>query len=459
MDEHGDRIHIYPRQLFGRWLKRRTVVNLVLMAVYFGLPWLTVGGNQAVLFDIPRRKMALFGLVLWPQDTVLLWLFLFTALVGIFFFTALFGRVWCGWACPQTVFMEGVFRHIERWIEGRPAARRKRDAGPWTLDKAWRKGLKHAVFLLIAAHVANTFLCYFAGTDRVLDMTTSSPSQAPAWFGFMAGITAVFYFDFAWFREQLCTMACPYGRWQSVLIDRHSLLVGYDEKRGEGRARMGVRRAAAKAEEATGASGQTFGDCVDCSLCVQVCPTGIDIRDGLQLECVGCTACIDACDAVMTKVGKPEGLIRYASLAALDGERRRLVRPRSIIYGVVMVLAAGLFVAKLATRADIEVQVVRAQRNAVQMVGDEVLNHFRAKLVNKSDEPIKVKVDVPGERVAVPLNPWPVPAASAVTMEIFVKRPKSAFGADVERVKMLFSVDAKPVHDAEVPLLGPGMRH
>lgn len=458
LDARGDRLHVYPAAFAGLWLRRRTIANIALMVVFFGLPWLTVGGHQAVLLDLPHRKLALFGLVLWPQDTMLLWLLLFCTLIGVFFVTALFGRVWCGWACPQTVFLEGVFRHIERWIEGSPQRRRKLDAAPWTWDKVWRKGLKHLVFVVIASHVANTCLCYFAGTDRVLEMTLRSPADNPGWFAFMGGVSFVFYANFAWFREQLCTMACPYGRWQSVLLDRHSVIVGYDPGRGETRATKGTRRRAAADSAKTPEDQTSFGDCVDCSRCVQVCPTGIDIREGLQMECVGCTACIDACDEVMDRIAKPRGLIRYTSLAALEGEQVRPARPRTMLYGGVWAISLVVFAIVASQRAGVEVQVVRAQKDAVRLDGDTVLNHFRAKLVNKTDAPIKVAIDVPGEDITVPLNPWPVDASAVTTMEIFVRRSRASFGGQVQQAQMVFAVAGTEVHRQSVPLLGPGMR-
>jgi len=308
--DKGARRWVYAAPFDGRWWSRRRVVNAFLIALFFVLPWLQVAGHQAVLLDLPRRKFAFFGLVFWPQDTHLLWLLLFCTIIVIFLTTALWGRLWCGWACPQTVFLEGVFRRIEFWLEGSASARRKRDAGPWTADKIRRKIAKHGLFILVSSHVANTTLCYFASTEHVVEMTLTPPADNPAWFAFMLGLNVLFYLNFARFREQLCTIACPYGRWQSVLIDRQSTIVAYDPGRGEKRGLGAARR---KEPDAG------WGDCVDCGRCVHVCPTGIDIRDGLQMECVSCTACIDACDAVMHKTGREKGLVRYSSLADLGG--------------------------------------------------------------------------------------------------------------------------------------------
>ncbi|MCO4763822.1 MAG: cytochrome c oxidase accessory protein CcoG [Myxococcales bacterium] len=450
ISEGGARQWLYPASFKGKWLNRRTVVNVIFLILFFGLPWLEVGDHQAVLLDLPKRKLAFFGLVLWPQDSYLLWLLLFTGLLGIFIITAQWGRLWCGWACPQTVFMEGVFRHIENKIEGKPAKRLKRDQGPLTWDKIWRKTLKHSVFFFISAHVANTALCYLASSERVMDMTLTNPSVNSGWFGLMFGVTMIFYLDFAWFREQLCTIACPYGRWQSVLLDDHSLIVGYDHRRGESRGGKGKRR---KAPE------KDWGDCVDCGLCVQVCPTGIDIRNGLQMECINCTACMDACDPVMEKIGKPTGLIRYTSLQELAGGERKAVRPRIIIYAIFLVVALSVFAYAGTHRKITEVTVVRAQGQAVMQIdGDHLVNHFRAKLLNKSEKPVKIKLEsTKGYQFVVPMNPWPVAAGQTATMEIFIRRKLSDFkpGGD-DRPLLVFTHDGDEVGRAHVPLLGPG---
>ncbi len=460
ISESGRRQWLYPASFKGRWLNRRTLVNALLMLLFFGLPWLEVGGHQALLLDLPHRKLAFFGLVLWPQDSYLLWLLLFSALIGIFMITAQWGRLWCGWACPQTVFMEGVFRRIENAIEGSPNKRMRRDQGPLTWDKLWRKAVKHVVFFVIAAHVANTVLCYVASSERVLEMTLQWPGDNPSWFGFMFGVQMLVYLDFAWFREQLCTIACPYGRWQSVMLDDHSLIVGYDTGRGESRGGKKQRRKA---------PDQAFGDCIDCGLCVQVCPTGIDIRNGLQMECINCTACMDACDGVMRKIDKPEGLIRYTSLQELGGGERKLVRLRTVGYALVLTASLSAFAYAANNRKITEVTVVRAQgQGVVQVQGDAVVNHFRAKLVNKSDKAVKIRL-LPREGYVfvVPLNPWPVPAGKTATMEIFIRRKLSDFkaGGDDRPLLVFHQVTGEAGQDADgvevgrarVPLLGPGM--
>lgn len=462
--ESGERQWLYPASFHGLWLNRRNWVSGLLIVLFFGLPWLEIGGHQAVLLDLPRRKLALFGLVLWPQDSYLLWLLLFTGLIAMFMVTSQWGRLWCGWACPQTVFLEGVFRRIEVAIEGDALRRKRLDDGPWTANRFAKKLLKHMVFFVISAHVANTFLCYFASTERVLAMTLQPPAQNPSWFMFMAAVQFVFYADFAWFREQLCTIACPYGRWQSVLLDEHSLIVGYDHGRGETRGGKGARRVAAAAaaaavDDSNAAGG--FGDCIDCGRCVAVCPTGIDIRNGLQMECINCTACIDACDDVMAKIQLPKGLIRYTSLQELDGHPRKPVRPRTIAYGVVLLVALTVFAAAASQRKMVGTQVVRASGASTYTVYDGfIVNHFRAKLVNKRDVDVALRLrDQPGFEFVVPLNPWPVAAGKTATMEIFVRRRAAEFrpgGRD--QVLFVFEDGDDEVGRSRAPLLGPGTR-
>ncbi len=444
--DKGARRWVYAAPFDGRWWSRRRVVNAFLIALFFVLPWLQVAGHQAVLLDLPRRKFAFFGLVFWPQDTHLLWLLLFCTIIVIFLTTALWGRLWCGWACPQTVFLEGVFRRIEFWLEGSASARRKRDAGPWTADKIRRKIAKHGLFILVSSHVANTTLCYFASTEHVVEMTLTPPADNPAWFAFMLGLNVLFYLNFARFREQLCTIACPYGRWQSVLIDRQSTIVAYDPGRGEKRGLGAARR---KEPDAG------WGDCVDCGRCVHVCPTGIDIRDGLQMECVSCTACIDACDAVMHKTGREKGLVRYSSLADLGGEKRRWLRFRTLAYGAILLVAGSAFLLALAGRKTVEVQVLRAQGQSISVADGWLSNHFRARLINKSDQPVAISVRTEGDHdLLVPLNPWPVPAGSSATMEIFIRRPLTEFDG-TEQLMLILEMNGDELHRARITLIGP----
>jgi len=327
INEDGSRYFLHPADVRGRWALFRKVFMLVLIAVYVLLPWIPVNGHPAVFFDIEKRLFHVFGLTLVPQD---LWV-LFFGITGLgfalFFVTALLGRLWCGWACPYTVFLDFIYRRIERWIDGDAPARRKLDAAPWGADKIIRRIIKHGLYLLVSALIAHVFLSYFVSLPRLYSFMMEGPLQHSLAFGTMAVLTLLLWFCFAWFREQFCVIMCPYGRIQSVLTDDDTVVIGYDEKRGEPRGHV-------KDPEA--------GHCIDCRRCVQVCPTGIDIRNGLQLECIGCTACIDACDEIMDKVGRPRGLVRYDSMNALAGMPRRFLRPRILAYGVLGLIGLGV---------------------------------------------------------------------------------------------------------------------
>lgn len=446
LNEDGSRRWLRPKPSPGGFWRARRVVAYGLMVVFFGLPYLSAGGRPLVLLDIPRREFTLFGTTFLPTDTMLLMLLMVTIALGIFLLTALFGRVWCGWACPQTVYMEFLFRPIERWLEGGRS-------GSLVLDKERRhfhprRLLKHAIYFLLALFLAHTFLAYFVGIERLAQWVRLSPAEHPTAFLVMAGTTLAIFADFAWFREQTCIVACPYGRLQSVLLDRQSLIVGYDPNRGEPRAR-GTRARAA-----------TAGDCVDCSACVLTCPTGIDIRDGLQMECIHCTQCADACDAIMDQVGKPRGLIRYTSQAALAGAPPRLLRPRVVLYPAVMALAFGLLVYNLGTRSDTDVTILRGVGAPFARDPDgAVVNQVRLKVTNRARTPRAYRVAVEGAaeaRVVVPVNPIPIQAGATVETSIFVTLPVDAFTSGAREITLRLSDGTG--YEATFPhrLLGPG---
>jgi cytochrome c oxidase accessory protein FixG len=322
INDDGSRYFLHPADVTGFWTRIRRLFGLCLILVYVALPWIPINGHPAVFLDVEKRLFHLFGLTLAPQN---MWV-MFFAVTGmgfaLFFITSLLGRVWCGWACPYTVFLDHVYRRIERWLEGDAMARRKLDAAPWTPGKILRRGVKHLLFAGVAALIAHVFLSYFVSMARLYSFMQEGPLQHVTAFGIIVFLTLVLWFCFGYFREQFCIIMCPYGRLQSALTDDDTVTIGYDAKRGEPR----------------GAVGKTTGDCVDCHRCIQVCPTGIDIRNGLQLECIGCTACIDACDDIMTKVGRPKGLVRYDSPNGFDGLPKRILRPRIYAYTVLAVL-------------------------------------------------------------------------------------------------------------------------
>lgn len=370
----GSRPFLFPADTRGRFTLARRVVAYALIAFYLSLPWIKINGHPAVFLDLAERRFHLFGITLAAQD---MWL-LFFVITGIgfslFFVTALFGRVWCGWACPQTVYLEHVFRRIEVWIEGDAVARRALDAAPWTAEKIRKRLLKHAVYLVVATVLTHGFLAYFVSVPEVWSMVRSAPSEHWSTFLFMMAYTGLTYFIFCWFREQVCIVICPYGRIQSALTDDNTVTVGYDTRRGEPRGRAGTAGA---------------GDCVDCARCVQVCPTGIDIRQGLQMECVGCTACIDACDDVMTRLNRPRGLIRYDSQVNFTGGRTRWLRSRTVLYGVLLLVGAGVAAWALSTVKPANFGVTR-MTGAPYIVDDTtVRNQFLVRIVNKRSEPAR----------------------------------------------------------------------
>lgn len=376
LEDDGRRRWLRPKPSPGAWWRRRVAVAWALIALYTVVPWIKVAGMPMVLLDVVDRKFVFFGSVFRPTETLLFGVLFLSVFTGFFLLTALFGRVWCGWACPQTVYMEFVYRPIERAFLGRGYTSTKHAVS------AWRHVAMYAAFLVVSAHLANTLLAWFVGADRLTDwIFASSPAKHPAAFAVFAGVTLLMMFDFAFFREQLCSLVCPYGRFQSALLDRDSLVVGYDRKRGEPRGRKDRHVHADGACEGKcgcdgrggcgsgggcdGAHEQKRGDCVDCKMCVQTCPAGIDIRDGMQLECIACTQCIDACDSVMTKLGRPTGLVRYTSQASLEdapvrGPRKR-VRARLVVYPAMLAVLLGVATFLLATRESAAVSVLRTQ--------------------------------------------------------------------------------------------------
>ena len=366
----GSRRFLHPADTRGRWTFGRRVAAWGLIAVYILLPWIPVDGYPAVFLDIGERRFHFFGWTLPTQEAWLLFFLISGVGFALFFLTALLGRVWCGWACPQTVFLEHVFRRVERWIDGDAVARRQLDAAPWNTPKVLRRLLKHTVFAGLSAAIAHVFLAYFVSLPRLYGMMTAAPTEHWGLFVFMFVATGILYFDFAWFREQLCIVLCPYGRLQSALIDDHSLVIGYDVKRGEPRKNHGMP--------------QFLGDCIDCARCVQVCPTGIDIRQGLQLECIGCTACIDACDAVMERVQKPRGLIRYDSLAGFGGGKTRWLRPRTLLYGALLLVGALVALTVFSRLKPSSFVPLRMPGGAYFLDAEAVRNQFLVRLTNKT---------------------------------------------------------------------------
>ena len=380
----GSRPYLYPADVRGRFATARQWFAFALIAFYLALPWIPVNGYPAVFLDVAERHFHLFGITLAAQDMWLLF-FVITGLgFSLFFVTALLGRVWCGWYCPHTVFLDHVYRRIERWIEGDAIARRRLAAAPLSAGKLARRVVKHTAYLVVSALIMHLFLSYFVSLPAVWSMMRHDPAEHWSAFAFMGVSTGILYFNFAWFREQLCIVICPYGRIQSALVDDNSLVVGYDATRGEPR-RGSLPRT--DDEGRTAATASPTGDCVDCSRCVHVCPTGIDIRQGLQMECVGCTACIDACDDVMTRLHRPRGLIRYDSQTAFAGKSTLWFRPRTLLYGVLLLIGASVAGWALSTIHPANLGVTRIVGAPYIISADFVRNQFLVRIVNKQNGP------------------------------------------------------------------------
>jgi len=393
-DAEGHRRWVYPRKVRGRFYNARTWLSWVLLAIMFVGPFVRINGNPLLLLNVVERKFIILGQIFWPQDLVIFALSLIIFFIGIIVFTAAFGRLWCGWVCPQTVLMEMVFRKIEYLVEGDAHHQRALDKAPWTAPKLTKKLTKHTLFLGISFLVSNTLLSYIIGPEQLFAIATDNPMRHLDGLTFLGLFTLLFYSIFARFREQACTYICPYGRLQSTLLDENTIVVAYDYKRGEKRGPLHR----VQTLEQRQAAGQ--GDCIACQQCVTVCPTGIDIRDGTQMECVHCTACIDACDEVMTKIGRPRGLIRYASLDGIERHERLRVTPRLVGYAVLLAALTSLWVFLVFTRADVGATLLRAQGALFQQMPDgHFSNLYTIRVVNKTSHaiPIQLKLEnLPG---------------------------------------------------------------
>ena len=379
INRDGSRFFLHPADSKGRFLAARRICALVLLALYILLPWIPVNGHPALFLDVAAGRYHVLGATFLTQDLWLLFFVLSGFGFGLIYATALFGRLWCGWACPYTVFLEHVFRRIERWIEGDAAARKRLDAAPWGPAKLAKRAFKHVLFFVCCLAVAHIFLAYFVSFPRLYGYVREAPARHLVAFGVVAGLTGLLYFCFAWFREQFCIILCPYGRLQSALTDDDTIVIGYDTRRGEPRGHK---------------KGTPHGDCVDCRRCVQVCPTGIDIRNGLQLECIGCAACIDACDEIMAKVGRPRGLVRYDSLNGLEGRRHRYLRPRTVVYALLLLAGAAVLAAFLGRLRPVHVEVTRMTGMPYFVTDEVVRNQFSIRYLTKRNEPTTFRVAV-----------------------------------------------------------------
>ncbi|CAN5433086.1 hypothetical protein BH23VER1_BH23VER1_03210 [soil metagenome] len=447
INRDGSHFVLHPADVSGVFTRWRRLFGLFLLLVYIALPWIPVNGHPAVFFDLVERRFHFFGLTFLTPD---LWIafFLITGLgFGLFYVTALFGRLWCGWACPYTVFLEHVFRRIERWTDGDAPARRALDRAPWNGSKIARRLLKHGLYLLCSALIAHIFLSYFVSLERLYGYMRGSPLEHVQAFGVVLFLTAVLYFCFAWFREQFCIVMCPYGRIQSALTDDDTLVIGYDAARGEPRGK---------------ATDPTKGDCIACHRCVQVCPTGIDIRNGLQLECIGCSACIDACDNIMDKVGRPRGLIRYDSLRGLAGQATRWVRPRTVLYSALLALGMAVFGISLTTLHDVDLSITRMGDQAYYIDDGLVRNHYQVRASTKRNRPTTFSVDIVGLPPAFQTSGWndpqPVPAQGEILKPLIISVPEADFTGDLTLTVRSRSQPGGTEITEDIQFVGPDIR-
>ena len=466
--ETGGRNWVFAKKPSGNYTRAREIVAFVLLTFFFTAPFIKINGHPFLLLNLIERKFVIFGTAFWPSDFHLLAIGGLTLLVTIVIFTAIYGRVWCGWACPQTIFMEMVFRKIEYWIEGDRSAQIRLDNQEWNREKMLKKGLKHGVFFTLSFVIANLFLSYIIGVEELWKIISDPVSKH--WVGLFSItlFSIVFYSVFARFREQVCHFACPYGRYQSVMVNEDSICVTYDFKRGEDRANQKVRVQAQKKHEvdimalAQGESlseSKAFGDCIDCEECVRVCPMGIDIRNGIQLECVHCTACIDACDSIMTKIGKPKELIRYASYNQIKEDKKSIFTTRVKAYSSVLVVLMSLFVYLLTTRTEVEAIITRVPGILFAKVDDNTTsNLFSYKLVNKTfiDKEIELKIISPVSALLKPFGDFPtVPHQEIAEGRFMIFLPNAEMEKGRAAIKLGLYVDDEFVEEMTTQFTGP----
>jgi cytochrome c oxidase accessory protein FixG len=448
--EDGSRLWVYPKKPKGKLYNYRKLAALFLLAVFFVIPFIKINGDPLLLFNVLERKFIIFGVMFYPQDFHLFVLSMIAFIVFVVLFTVIFGRIFCGWICPQTIFMEFVYRQIEYWIEGNYNQQRKLDEAPMSFNKLWRKGLKHFIFYMISFVSAHFFLAYIMGIDYVGKIITDGPAAHIAGFAGIIIFSAVHYFVFAKLREQVCIIICPYGRLQGVLLDRNSIVISYDYKRGEPRGKYNPL----ENREQTGK-----GDCVECGSCEAVCPTGIDIRNGTQLECINCTACIDACNSVMRRVNKPDGLIRYASERTIADKTKLKFNIRILFYSVVLTGLLILIAYLFSIRTDIESTILRQKGTMFQEYDSlHYSNIYMIQVINKTRKALQVelKLDEPehGE-IKMIGDPLIVEKGQVGEAQFLVLIRKSDLKSSNTEVEFKVMSNGKKMDEIESTFVGP----
>ena len=451
VDKEGKRQWVYAKKVSGKWFNRRQIIAYSLLALLFVGPFIKINGEPLLMLNIIERKFVILGQIFWPEDSYLFAIGMLAFVVLIIVFTVVFGRLFCGWVCPQTIFLEMVFRRIEFLIDGDWNQQKKLDKMPWKGVKLRKRILKYTIFWLISFIIANTFLAYIIGIDALKEIITSPPSEHIGGLIAISIFTTVFFAVFTWFREQVCIAVCPYGRLQGVLLDENSVLVAYDYKRGEPRGKF-------KKGEDRKAAGK--GDCIDCGQCVHVCPTGIDIRNGTQLECVNCTACMDACDFMMEKVGLPTGLIRYDSEKSIKTGVDFSLTSRAKAYIVLMIVILGLLIGLLFTRSDVEATILRVPGTAYIKTDDGLYaNLYNVTLINKTGNKLPVEMQIIKGNATLETIGKTVTnldVGEQLHKEIMVKMKKEDLTGPKTPIKIGVFSNGELLDEVEVSFSGPG---
>lgn len=449
VNEHGKRVWVYPKKPKGKLTNRRKWVSYSLLIFLLTAPFIKINGDQLIEINILERKFSLFGATFWPQDLYLFAIMLIIFIVFVILFTIIYGRLFCGWFCPQTIFMEFVFRKVEYWIDGDWTQQKALDKQPWNVQKWGKRILKHTIFWLISFVIANIFLAYIIGSDALLKIMMEPVKQHIGGLTSIGIFTTLFYFVFARLREQVCTTICPYGRLQGVLLDQNSMVVAYDYVRGEerGKFRKGEDRPAAKK-----------GDCIDCAQCVHVCPTGIDIRNGTQLECVNCTACIDACDSMMEGVGLEKGLIRFVSENGIKNRTRFQWTRRVISYTVLLIVLVGIWITMLIMREDFSTTIMRQRGSTYQVTQEkDISNIFEIDLTNKTKDLFHVKLISANPAVKLELanDSLELPGEKHIRERFLVRFPYSFIAKGTRKLDIIIMGNGKEIDRVHIKVIGP----